>query len=277
MQNDEISNLVVFVHLQLVVLIGIARIKGPVGKNGCQLSYAALNHVNGGRFEGFEEAAGQTERDTILVPEFLAPAGGESQEARLCRGFAVQIRQQRCRRLIVTDEAAAVDIAIADPVLQWNAPLPACLARRRSGEGCQRAGTLARYSHRSIAGQPVRPVLVSGLERLSDQQPAKAGTIDEQIRLELLAVIQVHSAYEPILAAQLDVHDLALQSHHAARLRVLAQILRIQARVEMEGICKNRRQRVIALAEGADPAQTRGHGIEGEFLEAATFAHLPKL
>ena len=199
--------------------------------------------MDAGGFQRFEKAAGEPQRDAVLVPELLAPAGREAQEPRLRQRLAVQVGQQRGRRLIVADEAAAIDIAVADAMLQRNAPLPAGLARRGARVGRQGAGALAGHRHRPIAGQPMGPVLVSGLQRLLDQQPAKARTVDEQIRLDPLAVIQLQRANESVLAAQFDIHDLALDPH--AR-RAPA---RSRANIPRTGRHRNERRRRTATTE----------------------------
>ena len=58
----------------------------------------------------------------------LAPAGQEAQRARLGERAAIEIRHEavRCASL-VADEVAAIHVAVADPVLQRNAPPPAGL------------------------------------------------------------------------------------------------------------------------------------------------------
>ena len=49
--------------------------------------------------------------------------------ARFGQRFAIQIGEQCRRRFIIADIVGAIDIAIADPVLQRDAPLPASIAR----------------------------------------------------------------------------------------------------------------------------------------------------
>src|ERR1700734_2665120 len=101
--------------------------------------------MDAGGLQGFEKAARKPQRNAVLVPKLLAPPRRETQETRLRLRLAVQIRQQRRRRLVVADETAAVHIAVADPMLQRYAPLPARRARRGARERCQRPLALARH------------------------------------------------------------------------------------------------------------------------------------
>jgi len=61
---------------------------------------AFLNQVDAGGLQRLEKAACESERNAILVPEFLAAAGAEPQETRLGLRLAVEIGQQRSGRLV---------------------------------------------------------------------------------------------------------------------------------------------------------------------------------
>jgi hypothetical protein len=89
----------------------------------------------------------------------------------------------------------------------------------------------------------VRPVLIARLQRLLDQQPAKAGTVDEEVALDLAAVLQAHRFDEPVLAAQRDVDDLAFEPGHALGFGIMPEEAGIEARVEMEGVEQLRERR----------------------------------
>ena len=58
--------------------------------------------------------------------------------------------------------------------------------------GVAAAGLLAGHGHRAIAGQPVGPVVVAGLQRLLDQQAAESRAIDEQVAGDARAGLQRH-------------------------------------------------------------------------------------
>src|SRR5690606_10662842 len=88
--------------------------------------------MDAGRLERLHETARQAERHAVLVPELLAVSGRETKESRLGERLAVQIREQRRGGLVVADELAAVHVAVADAMLQRNAPLPSGAARGRA-------------------------------------------------------------------------------------------------------------------------------------------------
>ena len=113
-----------------------------------------LDQVDAGRFERLEESAREADGDAVAIPRLAAPAGREPQRPRIGQRLAVEPRQQLRGGLVVADEVAAVDVAVADAVLQRNAPLPARLARRGARVGRQRPDVLAGHRHGAIAGQP---------------------------------------------------------------------------------------------------------------------------
>src|ERR1700730_9700727 len=167
-QDDEVANLVVLVDLEPVVFVGIARIEGAVGKDGRQLRYPTLNEMDAGGSQGLQKPAGEPQRDTVLVPELLAATRSEPQEARLCQRAAIEVGQQRRCGLVVAEERARVHVAIADSMLQWNAPLPTGRACGRTRERRQFTAAGARHGYRAVARQPLGPVFITGLKRLFD-------------------------------------------------------------------------------------------------------------
>src|SRR3546814_5224660 len=107
-------------------------------------------------------------------------------------------------------------MAVAGAVLQWNPPLPARAMCGRLGVWSEIVRTAARHGQRTVARQPVRPVVIAGLHRLFDQQSAKARTIDEEIGLDPLAAFQSDGFDKAVIEPQRDIDDLALGPHHAA-------------------------------------------------------------
>src|SRR3546814_15303693 len=89
-------------------------------------------------------------------------------------------------RLFLAYEFAAKDVAVAGAVLERDAPMPAAALRDRLRIGARRAGIFARHRDRAIAGEPVRPVLESGFERLLDQQAAKARAVAEELHADFI-------------------------------------------------------------------------------------------
>ena len=71
----------------------------------------------------------------LLLPGLAALAGPELDDARLGEHLAFDVGQQSLLRLLVGQVAAAVHHAVADAMLQRNAPLPAGLARDRARVG----------------------------------------------------------------------------------------------------------------------------------------------
>ena len=132
--------------------------------------------------------------------------------------LALEPRQQLGRGLVVADEIAAVDVAVAHAVLQRNAPLPAGLARRGARIGRERAGVLAGHGHGAVAGQPVGPFVVAGLEGCSISRPRKPEQSMNRSPLDHLAAVEFHRLDPAVLAAQFDVDDLAVGALHAALL-----------------------------------------------------------
>ena len=195
----------------------------------------------------------------FLFQNFLRRPVVKRRKRGSARGWAVEIRQQRGGRLVIADVPAAVDIAIANAMLQRNAPLP---TRCACGGACERrelAGALARHCHGAIARKPVRPVLVAGLQRLLDQQAAKARAVDEEVRLDAPVVIQMQRADETILWAQLHVQHFALDARDTPCLRVPAQVLGVEPRVEVKRIGKERPRRPV-IVRGAPETASLGRG-----------------
>ena len=96
-------------------------------------------------------------------PRLLAPAPGVN---GMKRGSASGLPSRLFIRMAVASsslhEAAGIDVAVADAVLQRDAPLPARGVRGGARVGQQRLDRLARHGDRAVARQPVRPVLVAG-------------------------------------------------------------------------------------------------------------------
>ena len=143
-----------------------------------------------------------------------------------------------------------VDVAVAGAVLQRDAPLPAGAGARSSAcTACSSRRAIAGHRDRAVAGQPVRPVVVAGLQRAFDQQAAKARAVDEQIALDRVARSRsVTCATSPSPSRMPDVDDLAFDAPHAARLGIAAQVARVQRRRR-----SGRRRRSATAASSACP------------------------
>ena len=151
------------------------------GKQPHEPDRGRLDQVDAGRFQRLEEAGGKTERDAVAVPHLAPLAARETEPVGVRELLAVEVGEQQLLGRLVVDMLARIDEAVAGAVLERNAPLPSRLARRRPRIGSERIGARAGHRHRPVAGQPVAPVLVTGLQRLLDQQSAKARAVDEEI------------------------------------------------------------------------------------------------
>src|SRR3954470_7351180 len=128
-------------------------------------------------------------------------------------------------------------------MLQRDAPLPACIPRRRARVSDGRFTCRARNGNSSVTRQPMTPILVPCVQGLLDQKTAKSGTVNEQIALDTLAPLECHAADEAILRENVCVNDFAFSAIHSSRDGVLAQIGAIEIRVELERIRERREQR----------------------------------
>ena len=80
------------------------------------------------------------------------------------------------------------------------------------------------------------PVDIAGLERLLDQQSAKARAIDKQVAGYGLAAIERHAGDKARIRILSHLTDTAFDACDATRLGVGAQEKRIKAGVEMIGM-----------------------------------------
>src|SRR5882672_9040261 len=108
-------------------------------------------------------------------------------------------------------------------MLQRNAPLPPGLARGRTRIRRGRGDPLAGHRERAVAGQPVAPVLVTRVQRLLDEQPAKTRAVDEQVAGDFAAIGELHGIDEAVFTVLLHVYDLAFDTLDAIRFAEAAQ------------------------------------------------------
>src|SRR3546814_9780896 len=111
-------------------------------------------------------------------------------------------------------------MAVARPVLERDAPLPAAPVRERLRIGPGRADSLARHRDRAIAGEPVRPVLEAGFQRTFDQQRAEARAINEKLALYRRAIFQ----HDRLDMAALAVPSYFRSEEHKSELQSLMRI-----------------------------------------------------
>ena len=90
----------------------------------------------------------------------------KAQHTRLGERSTIDVPKQCSSGRVIADVAAAVNVAVAYPMLQRNTPLPAGGAGRRCRVRREIARALGRHCNRTIAWQPVRPVDIARLELL---------------------------------------------------------------------------------------------------------------
>src|SRR5881394_4243119 len=181
MQDDEVANRFEAAAHQAVVFIRQSWLEVPIGKELYQSADADFDEMQARGFEWLEKPAGESECDAILQPRLGSPSGRELDQSRRCQCLAVEIGDQSLSRLILGGERVAEHVTIADAVLKRDAPLPAGLAGSRACIRRERSAGRARHGKGAVARQPVRPVLIFGVQRAVDQKPGEAGAVDEQI------------------------------------------------------------------------------------------------
>src|SRR4029079_11645178 len=136
----------------------------------------------------------------------LAPlAGDEAELVRIGQLLAVKVREQDLLGRVIVNIFARIDMAVPGPMLQRDSPLPAGITGRCSRVRRQWRDPSARDGHCAIARKPMRPILITGLQGLLDEQPAEARAIDEEIRLDQALALQRHTRDVPnftLLAAR---------------------------------------------------------------------------
>ena len=110
----------------------------------------------------------------------------------------------------------------------------------------------------------MRPILVSRLQRLLDQETPEAGAVDEQVGVHDLAVVEPDTVDKPVVRAERDVDHLAFAPHDAARLGEFSQIGGIETGVEMEGVAHVRQRRVSGLDRPHEAPLAGGRRLQGE-------------
>ena len=162
-------------------------------------------------------------------------------------------------------------------MLQRNVPAPAGLVRDRARVRYRRADRFCLHCDRTIAGQPVVPVFVTGVQGLFDQQAAEAGAVDEQVAFHDLPILQHQRFDGPALRVLPDLMNLAFDAFQSVALGDTAQEARIQAGIEMVGVVdlwlRLQRKLIAARSDGfqTEIAQFRLHAatqaVEPEMME----------
>src|SRR5438105_8145673 len=236
MKDDEVANLLIFANAHPVIFFLQDRIEVPAREHLDEPGNAGLNEHDARRFQRLEKAGREPQRDDVLVPELAAVTAGELEQAGIRKRLAVEVGEQSGSRVVIADEAARIDVAAADSVLERDAPLPTSLAGRRARVGREGTVMFTGDSDRAITRKPFRPVLIPGLQRPFAQQAVKASAIDEQIGVEPTAVAGGDRLDKPRFAILRDLDDVARDAFNSEPFGVAAQISGVERRVEVERI-----------------------------------------
>src|SRR4051812_4759685 len=120
------------------------------------------------------------------------------------------------------------------------------------------------------------PVLISGMQCLLDEQPAKARAIDEQVTFDDLSVAErdglnraprraagasrdsLRCAPVATLRRHADIYDLSLGPYGPTLLGIAAQERGVKSGVELVGIGERREQRTAIRCRDIEPIEVRG-------------------
>jgi len=167
--------------------------------------------MHGGRLERLDKAPREADGDAVAIPLLAPHAALELDVERFDQRFA-DAAHQPVIGFVARQIAACVDDPGAHPVLQRDAPLPPGVVRDRLRIRHRRAEMFRLHRNRAVVGQPVAPVLEPRVQRAIDQQPAKAGAVDEHVALDPPLTIEMQRGDIARLAVQLDARDLALDA-----------------------------------------------------------------
>ena len=152
MQQQEIADVRVFAFDIAVVAVDQHRVEAAIGEQVEQAIEPGVDEMDAGGFERLEKPRRQAEREAIADPHAFAQPRGKTQHARIGNRRTAQTLAQFFGRVVIPDEVAAIDEAIARPVLERNTPLPP--RRSRGGHRVGRANRLrsGRCGDRAVAG-----------------------------------------------------------------------------------------------------------------------------
>src|SRR4051812_21883540 len=182
-----------------------------------------------------EEPGRQPQGHTVPVPGQPPSPRGKPKLNRLPQCPPLEIRHQPLMGLIIFEKPTAVDVPVADPMLQRDPPLPTDGERSRVSMGGQRPRSFTGNRDSPVTRQPVRPVLISGLQCSFNQKAPKTRAVDEQIRAEPLSAVHDNKLNRAI-GTQNDLCDSALGSLYSTRLGIAAQVTRKQRSIQMQSI-----------------------------------------
>ena len=268
-QDDKVTRAFVLDARLRVDLVDVGMIEVGTREQRHQPRDRRLDQVDIGGLDRLEKPGRQTQGDAVAVPDALAPARHEGDVPRFVQRLAVQVSHQDRSGVLLAHEAAGVDVAIADAMLQRDAPLPAGAVRGGARHRDQRLHGAAGDRDRAVTGQPVRPILVAGVQGLLDEQALHARAVDEKITFDAAAIAQHDGADESIRLALLHGDDFAFNAFDALSLGQLAQESGIQSGVEVVGVRDFAQRRARHVRPWPhELGASRGRGVDGVVAEA---------
>src|SRR6185312_13863218 len=140
----------------------------------------------------------QADRDAIALPEGFPVAASHCDPAHgAIRSSRAQVALQLSLSLLIRDMPAGVDVADATPRRQPDVPDPPGRLRGRNGVGSDR-GRFGFIRHLDgkcrIAEEDVAALLERDAQSLPDQQGLEPGSIYEQVRFDLTALLHVEAS-----------------------------------------------------------------------------------
>ncbi|VVT14865.1 conserved hypothetical protein [Sphingomonas aurantiaca] len=247
MQDQEIADAVIF-HVDHAVEFGPVRRGDTVSAHILreqldQLRDRHLREIDARRFERLEEPRRKADRDDVADPAAAAATGAELENSRIGERRALDRGDQCIGGGLVREMRARIDIAVANAVLERDAPLPPGWFRGRARIGLDRPVRRgAGHRDGAVAGQPARPVFPGFGHRVAEQQAAEPRTIDEQVALDRFARVQAERADVAVQRIPVDRHDPRFGPARAVGFGKMAEIGAEQRRIELIGITEARGQ-----------------------------------
>src|SRR5678815_2484374 len=107
-QHDEVPNVLDLLPGLLVVFVDVRLPDARARKHLHEARDTALNKVNAGGLEWFDEAARETHGNHVPVPGLEALAGPELDDARIRQDLALDVAQQGLAGGVIGDVPAAI-------------------------------------------------------------------------------------------------------------------------------------------------------------------------
>ncbi|CNC03898.1 Uncharacterised protein [Yersinia intermedia] len=232
---DKVSAVVEHVDYFGVERIGQPQVERGVGEVLHELVKRRVDEVDPRRFQGFQKARRQPDSDAVVDPRpLVAPDPELDLVERLIVREAPEVEEVG-GGLVAGGELAREDVTAAEPAQHRNLPGPPRVHGDRGGVRLDpHLRVVGGYGggDRAVAQQVVGHVNEGLLQGLVDQEPPHAGAVDEQVRLQLPALLGEQAGDEAAIV-QLDLHDLVDHAVHSAIDGPARQEIGHQVRVEV--------------------------------------------